>query len=66
MTPIPVQERLIEANDRAAIYALFAHAFAYPDAERVSALHEAALDVLTIGGPLPLIRLAALARDAPR
>lgn len=56
----------LEPDTRAAIYGLFAHAFAYPDSERIAAIHESADAVLALDAPMPLLRLAALARQAGR
>lgn len=61
--PSPTVESAIS---RAAAYALFANTFAYPDDERLLTLHEAAGEVLEMGGWIPLMRLAAVAREAER
>lgn len=55
--------RLEEALQRSAVYAFFAHAFAYPDEARVEALREAATEVAAAGADLPMMRLAALAQE---
>lgn len=62
--PAIAPSRLEEALQRSAAYALFAHAFAYPDGERIAALREAAADVLRAEPSLPLQRLAAIASEA--
>lgn len=64
MTATTTQERIDQAIARAAAYTLFAHAFAYPDAERLTALREAANDVIEFGESLLLMRLATIAREA--
>lgn len=58
--------RIEEGLWRASVYELFAHALAYPDAARVAALREASAGVLVAGGAIPLMRLAAIAREAPQ
>lgn len=55
-----------QAIARAAAYAVLANAFAYPDEERLATLHEAASEVLDLGGWIPLMRLAAIARECGR
>lgn len=55
--------RVEEAAARAAAYTLFAHSFGYPDANGAAELRLAANDVLELGADVPLIRLAALARE---
>ena len=57
------QEHIDQATSRAAAYTLFAHAFAYPDAERITALREAANEVFEVGNSMALMRLAAIARE---
>jgi len=66
MTATTTRPATLEPNTRAAIYGLFAQAFAYPDEERIAALHEAAQAVLALDCPLPLMRVAALAREVRR
>jgi len=64
MVTAATSERIGTALWRAAIYEFFAHAFAYPDQERVQALREAATVVLESECPVPILRLAVLAREA--
>ena len=63
MTTNTTLQRIELATSRAAVYTLFAHAFAYPDAERMVSLREAASDVNEKSGSIPLMRLAAIARE---
>lgn len=58
------RQRIGVALWRALIYELFAHAFAYPDPERVDALRTTSGAVLELKLPVPLLRLAVLARQA--
>ncbi|MGE0600518.1 MAG: molecular chaperone [Dehalococcoidia bacterium] len=55
-----------EALQRANVFELFAHAFAHPDTGRVTVLRDAARAVLQGDCPLPILRLAVLARETDR
>jgi TorA maturation chaperone TorD len=58
--------RVDEALRRASVYELFAHAFAYPNDERIEALRAVAGEVLvTTRSPL-LLRFATIAQDVGR
>ena len=63
--PTPDQ-RIQQALWRASVYEFLAHAFAYPDDERVAALQESATEVLASGGSIPVMRAAAIAKEAGR
>lgn len=66
MPAAPATNRIEEAIDRSMVYGLFAHVFAYPDEERIEELRQAAEDVLQTSAAVPLMRLAALARESTR
>ncbi len=63
MTTTVAMPRIEEALSRAAAYTMLAHAFAYPDAEGSAELRLAANELLEMGGAMPLVRLAAIARE---
>lgn len=53
------------ALGRAMIYDFLAQALAYPDEDRIADLRDMASIVLHAGGWVPLLRLAAMAREVP-
>lgn len=55
-----------EALRRASVYELFAHAFAYPDDDRIEALHTSAGEVLVSNRSPLVLRLATIAQDVGR
>ncbi|MBK8559147.1 molecular chaperone TorD family protein [Candidatus Amarobacter glycogenicus] len=59
-------QRIESALTRAAFWEFLAHAFAYPNDERIAALHESAAEVLAGDANVPALRMAAVAKEASR
>lgn len=60
------QEAVTNALRRAAAYEFLAHAFAYPDDERLDALREASSHTMTTDPAMPILRLATIAGEVRR